>query len=618
MNCTRTRMTIRGWSLCLLAVLICPAAASAQSDTCWKTWIDSDSNNIMFNRMTAQLQTIGHTKGVEILKYAGSGIWTVTNDVVMYGNVIYTMNLHGLEVYDATNPASLVRVKQIYLGLGSETDRLRLYDHYLYVGMYGQLHIFDIADPLNPQQVSVTTLPGHIMEIIVKETRLYVGMVRYSNESTNYPILYIFDNTNPASLQTISKYEPSVSSNDCRCFVIIGDYIYAISHWTSILDVISIVDETHPVRVTAKALNYPYDIAASGQYLFLANRDTLRAYDVSDPDSLVLVRARYCSPTPEVVEVHNGLIYTAHGYNDDYGITVFNFTPGGGFDSVGHYDSWLNATTINFKDTLALFAEYLTGFSVINVARPAQMKLVSSVLHDCSVMRGLDVDGDYAYMTNYMSYSGQRSLNGLLIADISDKQNPELVSFTSASGNPLQVAVYDTLAFLSECQPTFIYSVADKAHPVKLSQFPETTWIQTKDNAARDTFLFVASPTKCLWTASIADPVHPRVLTTLDTSYGRYGFDILLSGNIAFVMATNSGIDACYVRSVDITNPAAPRQLGEVQLVDNVWWPYPGTPHRRGDILYVGAGQGGLFAVDISNPSLMEVIGKYQRYENDP
>lgn len=578
----------------------------------WKTWVDSDSTDIMFNQMLYQYKSSGFNKASEIIKYSGSTLWTGVTDVDDYGDVLYVLKLQGLEIYDITDLTNPVLVKKIRLGLGKETDRLQVHNNYLFVGMLDRLYIFDIIDPYKPVQLSLTILSGHISEIIIRDDRAYLGMIRYNNEKNDYPALFIYDISNLSDPQVVGKYESSATMKDCRSFVLNGDFIYSINYWDDRIEIISIVDETFPQQVFMTERRYPRDIAGLGNYLFIPCYDTLWAYDASDPDTLIELHYIECDPTAKVVEVHNGLIYTAHSHNSNYGITVFSYDPATGFDSVGNYNSLYHSRAMEFRDDKLFLPEALAGFSILSLTDPAAPQHISSVESKISFLLGLDVESDKVYMTNYASFIGQPDYNGLVVVDIADKANPYLVSHTPVSGNPSSVFVDDTLAFISECQPTYIYSVADPANPVFLSQYP-IEWHQTKANVARDTFLYVTGSTSSLEIASIADPVNPYRLGQADSGYVRLGKDIILDGNLAYTLSSILNPRASYLRLVDVSNPSDPYLVGELQLSDETM-PYLayGHLHKRGDFIYIGGGRRGLVVVDIRDPANMEIVGEYQ------
>jgi hypothetical protein len=602
----------------LVTVMTAPVALANEDICTFQTWVDSDTADMEFNKMLYLYNTYGTGKAENIISYSGSTLWIRTVDLGASGDVLYVLNYNGLEIYDISDITNPVLHSQTRLGLGSRTDRLTIDGSLMYIGQLERFYIFDISAPLNPVQVSMTYLEGHLSEIVIRDTRAFLGMVRYSNEDVNYPAMYIYDISDPANPQIVGKYESPSSMKDCRSFEVVGDFIYSINHWNSILEIISIADETHPVRIFSVDITYPYGIGVLDQYLIVANRDSLRSYDISDPDTLIERHVRVCQDTPEMVEIHDGHIYTAHGYDMDYGVMVSSYAALGGFDSLGFYDSWLYSRSMKFRDSLIFFPEGLSGFSILNCADPADLHAISSVLHPASTLYGIDVVGDTTYMTNYMSYIGQPGHNGLLIVDATDKANPSLISHTSVSGNPLSVFIYDTLAFISECQPTFIYSVADVNNPTFLAQYP-IDWIQTKDNFARDTFLFMIGGEGCLEIASIADPVNPYYISRLGSDYERIGRTIIVDGNTAYIKASTYNPDGEYLRIVDISDPTNPTELSELMYSGPEYSGFSlASLCKRGNIVYIGADDRGLLAVDVTDPTEIEINGEYQLWGPDP
>jgi hypothetical protein len=583
------------------------------SDTLWAFWIDSDSLDIKHNRMLARYECFGQQKSEGIISYCGGTLWTRANDLVPYGNTLYVLNLNGLQIFDITDISNPLPVDEIYLGYANEYALMCLEGNYLYVPRSDHLYIFDLSDPHNPAQVSVLILSGAIMDVHVENDRLYCGMVRYSNEQENYPALYIYDISDPVNPAVLGKYESSTYRKDCRMFTVAGDYIYSINHWDKYMEVISIIDETHPVNIGTYPMDYPRNVTHYNDYLYVAGDDTLWVYDISLPESPSMLFT-YETPDYHALEIDAGRLYVS--FNNDHagGIQIYDIRGDGGLDSIGFYNARYYWYSLEVDADHLYAPENWQGFSIVSISDPGNPQTIATYSYNSSSLMGIDIKGDYVYLTNYMSYIGGPSYNGLYTVDVIDPQDPVFLDYDYIPGNTNSVHIMDTLAFVAECQPTNIYSLSDPSNPEFLAQYPEE-WNSTKSNLARDTILFVTRYGN-LDVVDISDPVNP-VIIAADTS-DLYMITLMLSGNLLFIGAHDLNFpDNCqYLLIYDIADVSNPVLKSELNIGEA--FPYFSQMLMRNPYLYFTAANGGLYILDVSDPTMPDIAGHYITLEEDP
>lgn len=579
-------------------------------DTLWSFWIDSDSLDIEYNRMMARYKRFGEQKSQEIISYYGSTLWTRACDLEPFGSTLYVLNLNGLQIF---NMSDLELINEVYLGNGIEYALMGREDNYLYVPRADHLYILDVSDPHNPVQVSSLIFSGAIMDVHVENDRLYCGMIRYGSEHEEFPALYIYDVSDPGNPAVIGKYESSSYRKDCRMFTVVGDYIYAINHWDNFMEVISIADETQPVSVGTYPIMYPRNIVEYNDYLYVAGNDTLWVFDITSPASPSVLHI-YETPDYYALEVAAGRLYTSFKYDYNGGIQIYDLISDGSLDSIGFY----NARNYWYSLDVAAYNLYVPekwwGFSIADISDPGNPETIASHSYNSANLMGLDVAGDYVYLTNYVSYSGGPSFNGLYTVDASDLQNPVFTDYDYIPGNTNSVRVMDTLAFVAECQPTNIFSLSDPSNPEFLVQYPEE-WNQTKDNLARDTILFVTRYGN-LDVVDISDPANPELIT-VDSSW-LYMSTMMLHDNLLYVGAHDmGGLDNChYLLIIDVSDVTNPVQKGELNI--SLAFPYFSQMIMRKPNLYFTAADGGLFVLDVSDPDMPDIAGSYMTWVEDP
>ncbi|MBC8172486.1 MAG: hypothetical protein H7X71_01155, partial [Chitinophagales bacterium] len=127
------------------------------------------------------------------------------------------------------------------VGIAGSTAQFALYDEYLYCLTDATLELFDISDPVFPQQGSTVEMPWNIETIFPYNTYLFIG-------STTG--VQIYDNSNPSSPTFLSNF---VHASSCDPVVVSGNYAYstlrsgnACQGFTNQLDIIDISTISNP------------------------------------------------------------------------------------------------------------------------------------------------------------------------------------------------------------------------------------------------------------------------------------------------------------------------------------------------------------------------------------
>ncbi|MFW9922495.1 MAG: LVIVD repeat-containing protein [Candidatus Thorarchaeota archaeon] len=107
---------------------------------------------------------------------------------------------------------------------------------------------------------------------------------------------------------------------------------------------------------------------------------------------------------------------------------------------------------------------------------------------------------------------------GLVIANFSDINHPEILGQTSSTGSGYCIAIYGNICYLGNMgQPMNIFNITNLTQP---------TFIKTLSTYVFDDFiikgdvLFGASPNSGLVIFNISDPINPSLIKTVAGSYG--------------------------------------------------------------------------------------------------
>ncbi|BAQ66309.1 alpha/beta fold hydrolase [Geminocystis sp. NIES-3709] len=234
------------------------------------------------------------------------------------------------------------------------------------------------------------------------------------------------------------------------------------------------------------------------------------------------------------------------------------------------------------------------GLLILDISDPNQPIVISNTGTTSSVF-DVEVVGDRAFVTNY-GYDG-----GLVILNIANPSAPTILGSYN-TGYVLDVEVLGDLAFVIDRDALVILNIADPSPPTRLgSYFGRAHDVEVVGDRA-----FVAGRDG-LVILDIANPSAPTILGSYDTGYAF--LDVKVVDDQAFV-ATGYGD----LVILDIANPSAPTILGSYN-----------TPGYAMDVEVVGdrafvtnyTYDGGLVILDIANPSAPTPLGSYSGYSGN-
>ncbi|MBK7870939.1 MAG: T9SS type A sorting domain-containing protein [Saprospiraceae bacterium] len=255
--------------------------------------------------------------------------------------------------------------------------------------------------------------------------------------------------------------------------------------------------------------------------------------------------------------------------------------------------------------------------------------LPPSNFHNLNV-NNVHQDDDYLYLSlgNFQS-AGQNA--GLAILDVSDPSNISIVSIWYSMTYTQGCAIIRTqgkYAYLGAMEDgIIILDISDKENPIFVSQFqPDPSWPgvanyppNARGMEIRDDILYLAYDAGGLRLVDISDKQNPvqiaqYVNTDLTTRALPAYNNIRLVGDYAFI-----SVDFCGLEVLDISNP------DNIQSIDwfNPWncngFSWFGSPGHTNEliladenrILFISGGDSEVLSLDISNPNNVEKIGEY-------
>ena len=515
------------------------------------------------------------------LTYVDSAQWTFNNDCAAEGNLITTCMPYGAQIWDATDPANMVMLSDIYFH-GKSAIRIEMSGDLLAVTTSdGRMRLFDISDPANPTQENELTGFGVLADLIIENRP--EGRIAFVAGSTGLKILNLDDPASPVTLD----------ENNLP-----GD---------------------------------PVSVMSRGDTLAILSDDAgLQMVDVSDLSNSVLLGTCPISDSRFFnVAIEGDIAATSHRQN---GVRIFDVSNPAAIDSVYHFEPAMTpdmlCIDVFIKDGLLYVTTDLEGVAVYDLAVPSAPALVG---YDAEIYHSTDEScmvGDFIYMTHW-----GWSKDGIHVIDVSDPANPTSLGHTSAwdftrwsevvgdyvytnmghmgtfvheyiegTGFELRGDIYVYNNWCTEAHEGLIYigseaeglTVVDWSDPASPIRHDNINQGVNRGIVVREGIAYCAVYREGLVTVDVSDPDNLVLLKEQGHAGGNLnsiGVDI--SGNVAVTADRDDGM-----RLYDITDPAAFTLEGQFPVGNRAYGVV-----MNGTLAYLAAGYDGTYVIDVSDPA---------------
>lgn len=204
-------------------------------------------------------------------------------------------------------------------GLGGSFARFAIYTDFLYVVDNWTLHVFDIENLIQPNEVNLVDLGWGIETIFPYHNKLFIG----SNTG-----MQIFDNSDPENPRYLSNFQHALAcdpvvADDNYAFITLraGNRCFGVDNQ---LDVVDISTLENPWLVKSYPMEHPHGLALDGDLLFLCEgKHGLKVFDVSNKKRIDQNMLTHLSNLPayDVIAVDSHLILVG-----DHGIYQFDYS----------------------------------------------------------------------------------------------------------------------------------------------------------------------------------------------------------------------------------------------------------------------------------------------------
>jgi hypothetical protein len=466
--------------------------------------------------------------------------WQGASDIQMVGNLAYVVSSSsGLHIVDLTDPANPQEIgRATWYDWGFLSGGVYVIGNRAYVATTCGCCAFDISDPTHPIEIARWWEDRSLSDIFVLDT------IAIIQQSDNAPV--IADISNLGNVQQIGDF----GNRWLWPVGMAGQYLCMTSCWHNGLHIFDISNPSQPVEVAQIDTTTPCcGGVIAGDYIYFGTLDAgVRIIDISNPLQPV-----------EVASCDSGEC-SAVSVNGTH-LVVFRYS---------YLHTW------NIGDPLhpVLEGEFPLTSLFTSVASSGNLVCLG-----------------YSY-----------SLIAVAVVDISNPAAPVQVSSFGANGTLLNMTLGGTVAYVGGGWVSIrTISLADPLHPLNLGVAGE----QSGDIAVRGNYAYMTDRNEGLVVFDVSNPAEPESLNCTPAGCPQR---IEIAGDYAYVISTDQGWPA-FLRTFSLLDPTAPVQVNILSFLHPTMG---GAFAIQNGYLYLGTSSSSyiyLYVYSLANPEAPQLVG---------
>ena len=485
------------------------------------------------------------------------------DEIVLYaeGTYLHVVQLGSLEEVAAMDVSFLIK-------------DIELQGNYAYIAARNEgLLIVDLTTPEAPVIVSTMNFTEDLVAISL------AGNFAYLNSSPTLRIVDISDPANPFETGSLEMVDLSFKGPE-----IDGGLAYIVTY-AGLMSIIDVTNPVDPVLISEfdLALYGASDLSVCGTFAYVAiSIYGLISVDITDPTAPVIgdqiIPDNIWASTVDVVYdagADETMAYVGDLRNGAWILDVSNPRNGTVAGFLATDDEVHDLTVVN--DNLVL-AQNAAGMIIADVSTPAEPVEVGGFGAFANT-NSVTVRDNYAYTCD---------TNGLRIFDTSDPENPTPVGYLPLSGSSMEISVHEDFAYVAAWPGGLhVVDISDPTAPASSGLYYAGESVRALTVSGSCLYMNVE------YSTLICDISDPPNLTVLGELYMVMAYEIFVSGDFAYLAASNQGLQV-----LDISDPMEPSLIGAstepmLSAKDVV---------ANGTHAYV-AESGGLYVYDITDPT---------------
>jgi len=203
---------------------------------------------------------------------------------IINNNVLYTIDINDLILFDVTTSTSPVSIGKF--GVGWNIETVFIARNHIFIGSQNGMYIYSLADPKNPQYVSMYWHATSCDPVVVQGDYAYVTLRTGTfcpQDVNRLDVVDVKDLSNPQLLKSYPMFNPhGLGIDDEILFLCDGD------------EGLKVFNASDPMTITShqiaqfKNIN-AYDVIPLGEILLMIGTDGLYQYDYSNVQDITLL-----------------------------------------------------------------------------------------------------------------------------------------------------------------------------------------------------------------------------------------------------------------------------------------------------------------------------------------
>jgi len=527
---------------------------------------------------------------LNVSRVGGLYYWNSAWDVVISGDLAFVLTPStGVRIVDIADPFQPHEIGCFDSSAGSVVTAEG--SAYVYMSRGYHLSVVDVSDPSSPVTTGTWDAPNGIYQLAVNGNYL---------AAEGPEALYLLDISTPENPILADTLQ---ISGETHYLAYEGDYVYFIG--TLAGTNLNIVDVSRPDSIFVAGTLAPisgYAIDTADDLVYIASTTQLKVVDVSNPAAPTMVSTLPLSPYPWDIAVSGDYAYLAYFQWTllPSGLEIIDISDPAQPAVVSNYLVSEAAYSVALHENSAVIADAGVGLNLADISNPLA-PMAQGALNAVGYVGSIMVLDDIAYVPTSISPQGLR------IFDVSHPDSlVELGSWTPDEGvGPITqwgdctVVIYDFPSFLG------ILDLTDPSAPVELGSVSIPGEHPIFRVATYNDHAYIAKGLDGLVIVDLSTPANPQVVANV--SFPDAVMDLAMSGHYLYVASGHYNALMIY----DISIPQSPTQIGECPVGENVerlaiW----------SDYAYAVLHEFGLVIIDVSNPNAPALVGSYPSSED--
>jgi len=263
--------------------------------------------------------------------------------------------------------------------------------------------------------------------------------------------------------------------------VAVDGHIAYVSSGTS-LEIVGVSDPKRPLHIGRTSSPGPVvDVVLEGEYAYVvtnhipiagAPHETkefgLAVVDVSDPTAPKEIGVFETSGVAQEVAVTSDFAFIVDRGN---GLRVVDVSDPSSLREVAFFGPSSNASAIAVSEDLAYLADGPEGLRVIDTTSPSINLYELGRYNPNGHVRGVTVNGDYAFVTVRSCPASNSSTAGVRVVDITDPRSPQEVGTFQLSGRTWDLTIAGDRAYVSVRGALQVFDISNLPDPTPIDTF---------------------------------------------------------------------------------------------------------------------------------------------------